>query len=92
MKKAWITDNKIIEILYDGPSEQSGLQEVPDTAKVGDIYEAAKGSRDENLKTELPVLEELIVTLWEYIISGDKTARDELEKRRQAIFSKYPRP
>lgn len=92
MKFGRIINNKIVEIFCESEIASQGIKDVPDIAKVGDIFDPVKGSRDENLKTELPALEELIVTLWEYIISGDKTARDELEKRRQAIFSKYPRP
>ena len=91
MKHALIVNNKILDIANTEQQVFGGWQEVPDTAKIGDVYNPQVASREDNLLTEMPSVQELIVTLWESVISGDTTARDALEQRRQAIKAKYPR-
>jgi hypothetical protein len=91
MKHALIANNKIIEIISTEEMQLQGWQEVPDEARIGDVFDSSKAKREDNLRTELPPLEKLIVTLWEFIVSGDKTAFNELEAARQKILAKYPK-
>ncbi len=83
----------IVISLWDMPIPQPSLSEIlsfePDSLLIKELN-SIKEIRKYNLKTELPSSEELIVTLWEFIVSGDRKKLDEIEQQRQAIFNKYP--
>lgn len=89
MKYGRVINNKIVELYDTEVSINEGLKQLPITAKLGDVFDPQKALREDNILTEMPTSHELIVTLWEAIISGDNTARDALEKRRQEIKNKY---
>jgi len=91
MKYALIADNKIIDIIEPVEKKLQGWQQVSDEAKLGDVFDSRLASREDNLRSEMPSLEKLIVTLWESIISGDTSKRDDLESQRQQIIAKYPK-
>lgn len=42
-------------------------------------------------KMEYPAIDELVIAMWEYLISGDKTSMDYYETLRQQIKHKYPK-
>lgn len=91
MKYALIGNNKVIQIANQDQLVLSGWREVPDSTEIGDVFDPSRATREENLLTEMPNIQELVVTLWKSIISGDNTERDTLESKRQAILNKYPK-
>lgn len=91
MKYGRVINNKIVELYDTEVLVNEGLKELPANAKLGDVFDPQRASREENILNEMPSVHDLTVTLWESIVSGDNTARDALEARRQEIKNKYPR-
>lgn len=54
-------------------------------------YKATVKYKDER-KAEYPITDELIVALWESVVEGDNTAKDEIQIKRLEVKSKYPKP
>lgn len=74
------------ELLGKQPTEQELLDKIPELQAQHDLNTVLN-----NRKNEYPNTDELIIALWEKVVEGRSEVANELQAKRQAVKTTYPK-